>query len=422
MIDKTQPKVSVRIPAYNHVKYIRECLNSVLEQTFQDLEIIITDDGSTDGTADAIREYKDPRIKLNVFAQNQGCACAVADCVKRASGRYIANLCSDDAWEKDKLEKQVSFLDRNPSYDAVFTKVKLIDENSNAILSKDHFYATAFEVENRSKEEWLHYFFFEGNCLCIPSVLIKKEVYEALEYQDKRMAGLPDFDLWVKYCLEHELYIIDEKLTKFRLRDHEANTSGDRLENHIRGQFEYKQLLNHFLKIGDVETFKRAFPEYSRYPGPLTHELIPYFLGRMAYDTGRGFQRLWGLETLFQLMKDEKTADLLHRQCGFNYTDLHRMAAGADVFGLGKDRKIGELNNTINRLNESIREQQRTIDGLNSHIAEQGSAIHECTRRAEDLQAEIETIYKTKSWRITKPLRSLIGILGKTGRKNEQNH
>ena len=100
------PRVSVRIPAYNHGKYILECLQSVLEQTFQDFEIVITDDGSTDDTVEIIRSFSDPRIHLEVFPENRGLTSTVANCCRRAKGEYIANLCSDDAWEKDKLEKQ----------------------------------------------------------------------------------------------------------------------------------------------------------------------------------------------------------------------------------------------------------------------------------------------------------------------------
>ena len=153
------PKISVRIPAYNHEKYIRECLDSVLNQTFQNFEIVITDDGSTDRTADIIREYNDPRIKLVVFENNQGSASAIANALQRASGEYVANICSDDMWELDKLEKQVYFLENNPDIDAVFTRVQLIDEDSNPFVDEKNIYFHVFEEPNRTRDEWLRLFF-----------------------------------------------------------------------------------------------------------------------------------------------------------------------------------------------------------------------------------------------------------------------
>lgn len=376
------PKVSVRIPSYNHEKYIRECIDSVLNQTFQDFEIVITDDASTDGTADIIREYRDPRIKLYVFKQNQGCTCAVADCVKRCRGEYIANLCSDDAWEKDKLEKQVAFLEKNPGFGAVFTKVKIIDEDGCDFDNENHFYFRAFDVENRPREQWLRYFFLNGNCLCIPSVMIRREIYQSMHCQDKRMANLADFDLWVRFCMEHELYILDDKLTKFRVRSNEANASGNRLDTQIRSRFEYKQILDNYLQINDINFIKRIFPEYDEFidKESLTPELIPYLLGKIALSTSRQFQQLWGLETLFKLMGNEEIAELLSDSCGFRYTDLHRIASQTDVYGIGNameaDKLYGQLQN---------------------------------------LQGQIQLMLDSRSWRWTKPLRVFRSMLPRSG-------
>lgn len=324
-----RPKVSVRIPSYNHEKYIRECMESLLKQSFQDFEIMITDDGSTDRTAVIIREFSDPRIKLEIFSENQGSAAAIANCTQRSQGDYLANLWSDDLWEKDKLEKQVRFLDDHPEYAAVFSKVQFIDDDSKEINDDNN----VFDVANRSAEEWLNYFFYHGNCLCNPSVMIRKNVYEELVGQDKRLAGMGDFDLWVRLCLKSEIHIIDTKLTRFRLRAKQANASGNRLENHIRCHFEQKQILNNFLAIDDVERLLKIFPECEKY-GRLAPKLIPYFLGRLAWDTGEDNKQLWGLEIIFNLMADESTARLLQQNCSFSYVNLHQLAMLTDPYKL----------------------------------------------------------------------------------------
>jgi glycosyltransferase involved in cell wall biosynthesis len=120
------PAVSVVIPAWNAAKYIREAATSVLAQTFRDLELIVVDDGSTDGTADVVRAEPDSRIRLITqpnagpsAARNRGCRAA-------RSSRYIAFLDADDTWDADKLRQQVAFLDANRNCGAVGTLVRYV--------------------------------------------------------------------------------------------------------------------------------------------------------------------------------------------------------------------------------------------------------------------------------------------------------
>ncbi|MBE0600307.1 MAG: glycosyltransferase, partial [Firmicutes bacterium] len=210
---KSQPLVSVRIPAYNHEKYMKKCLQSILDQTYQNFEIVIVDDCSSDGTVDVIRQFSDPRIKLAVHARNEGMNVTVEHIMRLCSGKYVANISSDDFWAPTKLEKQVEFLERNPFYDAVFTRVQPVGENGKRVGPLYSRLFSVFGCANRPQHEWLHFFFFSGNCLCNPSVMIKKDVYEAFGYQDKRMFSSSDFDLWVKFSFQHRFYILEDKLT-----------------------------------------------------------------------------------------------------------------------------------------------------------------------------------------------------------------
>ncbi|MCF3607567.1 glycosyltransferase [Planktothrix agardhii 1033] len=104
-------RVTVIIPTYNQDSYISEAIDSVLNQTYQDFEIVITNDGSTDQTLQIIQGKKDPRIRYFSFDQNQGVSTAANHCIRQARGELIAILDSDNIFLPDKLEKQVSFLD-----------------------------------------------------------------------------------------------------------------------------------------------------------------------------------------------------------------------------------------------------------------------------------------------------------------------
>src|SRR5215207_6745619 len=156
------PSVSVIIPAYNHEKFVAECIQSVLNQTFQDFEIIITDDASTDRTVEIIESFDDSRIKLFKHSKNQGVSIAANNCILHAGGRYIAWLSTDDAWYPEKLEIQVRYLDEHPEIGGAFGKAAWIDESGNLITDNSFPYLDVFNVPNRSRVEWLRYFFLTG--------------------------------------------------------------------------------------------------------------------------------------------------------------------------------------------------------------------------------------------------------------------
>jgi glycosyltransferase involved in cell wall biosynthesis len=108
------PAISVIVPALNVEAYIGQAVRSVLEQTFQDFEIIIVDDGSTDGTRDVIRQFKDSRIKLLIHERNRGVCEARNTGIKVARGIWIAPLDGDDAWRKDRLESLINVAEDHP--------------------------------------------------------------------------------------------------------------------------------------------------------------------------------------------------------------------------------------------------------------------------------------------------------------------
>lgn len=106
-------KVSIIIPLYNEEKYIKDAINSILEQDYSNYEIIVIDDGSTDNSYNIVNNIKDKRIKLFRFKKNKGVGEARNLGIKKASGDYLAFLDADDYWEKDKLKKQVNFMEKN---------------------------------------------------------------------------------------------------------------------------------------------------------------------------------------------------------------------------------------------------------------------------------------------------------------------
>jgi glycosyltransferase involved in cell wall biosynthesis len=327
------PLVSVIIPSYNHGKFIAECIQSVFDQSFQDFEIVITDDGSTDQTIKIIEEINDPRISLYKFKVNQGASVAANNCISKSSGKYIAMLSSDDAWHPEKLAVQVDFLNTHTDIAAVFGKVDWIDEFNNITVNSNFPYKNTFDFKNRSRFEWLNHFFNKGNCLCHPCSMVRRDCYADVGFLNPAFASLPDFDLWVRICLKYDIYVLDLPLIKFRRLSNESNASGDKTENHFRSRFENKQILDNYLKLKDEKEILLVFPEAEKY-GPIRKELLPFFLGRMAIDSGIDYKILWGLEKIYNLLLQESTSEILKVAYNFSFRDFLNYSKILDPFNI----------------------------------------------------------------------------------------
>ena len=124
--------VSIIMPTYNCAKFIGKTIESVIAQTYENWELIIVDDCSKDNTEEVVSEYKDNRIKYHRLENNSGAAVARTEAMKKASGRYMAFLDSDDLWKKDKLEKQLEFMNKN-NYNFTCTEYEQIDEEGHKL-------------------------------------------------------------------------------------------------------------------------------------------------------------------------------------------------------------------------------------------------------------------------------------------------
>ncbi len=311
------PRVSIIIPSYNHERFVGRAVASVLTQTYQDFEIVITDDASADGSVDILSSYarQDPRIKLFVNRFNYETH-AVNHCIQHASGEYIAMLSSDDEFHPTKLERQVDFLDRHPEVAAVFTQVRIIDEQNRDLADPSNAYSTIFQEPNRSRHAWLRRFYFQGNCLCHPSVLIRRSVYETLGVYNPLMGALDDLDMWVRICLHHEIHVLGDTLVNFRIRDAQANVSADTPENLRRGYFETIKILDHFVSSEALVQLPLIFPEFAEQLADASDAVKRHVLADAALATGQPAHRFWGIGLLYELLSQPDTRRQLSHRIG----------------------------------------------------------------------------------------------------------
>lgn len=351
-------KVTVILTSYNHEGSIQEAIDSVLNQTFKDFELIIWDDASTDNSWDIIQSYTDSRIRSFRNEKNLG-AGNLKRAIAKVKSRLIAVHHSDDSWELDKLEKQVAYLEQNLDVGAVFTWANIIDEDGMPFKDKNHLYYGIFDQPNRTRYEWLNHFFYHGNALCHPSVLIRKDVYDDVGMYPNGMALMQDFDMWLRVLLRYEIHVIPERLVRFRVHKNEANSSGNRPENRVRGQFEYLQLLNNYRSIGSFQELVKVFPEEASPFARNGHEDVDYVLGMIAVnaDLPHMFVKLFGLTLLFEVINDLERAKNIKEIYGFSRRDFLALSAKYDVFSI---EAIIDLHERIRNLESLLDEIQNS--------------------------------------------------------------
>lgn len=386
---KKSPKVSVIIPIYNHGKFIGRAIQSILDQSFKDFEIVITNDGSNDNTLSEINKYKDPRIKLLCFDRNKGMGMAMNNCIRNSSGKYIASLNADDTCSSDRLSKQSKFLDDHKSIGAVFSYANIIDDNDKQI--NDHIFYKTFRQKNRSRFEWLHRFFYEGNCLCHPSAMVRKKCYDDIGLYDGRFQQIQDLELWVRLCMKYDIHIIPEELSNFRIISGEANVSSNTPEKNNRFYWESIKVLYHFLKL-EKDELMLIFPEIKkRFYKTFDKQFLPYYLAMIALEIEDPRFRFYAINLLCDLIKNEKIVDRLENLYNFNYSSFIKISGELDTFNiLELDRRA------------------KVIENQNKTIGEQNKIIIEGKNRATELEREIKSIKSSGIWKIKETYKKII--------------
>jgi glycosyltransferase involved in cell wall biosynthesis len=195
MVDST-PLVSYIVASYNYEKFIGKTIRSILDQTMDDLEIVVIDDESSDLSRDVVRSFDDSRIRFYVNDRNMGPAWTYNRGTGLARGTYVTCLDSDDWIEPQKTEQQLDYFRRYSGVDIVGTYVKIFDKDGNR-----HPYAEDVEKKvNQPRdldrlETWI-----DENYLSAPSVMFARALHDRIGLRDATMIRASDYELWTRAC------------------------------------------------------------------------------------------------------------------------------------------------------------------------------------------------------------------------------
>lgn len=227
-------KVSVIIPTYNREKTILRAVQSVLDQTYTNLEVLVIDDGSTDGTAEIVKGIGDDRVKYVVLEQNGGQSMARNIGVEMAEGEWIAFQDSDDCWHNNKLETQIEYIKENPQFSLVYC------------MSMNYFQSGATLVVPAAPlpevmEGKMIFTLLRRNVIDTPTMFMRKECFLNVGGFDTAYKALEDWEFVLRFAKEYEIgYIPEVLMDSYMLNDGVSSNIGAYYEGRCRMLGQYK--------------------------------------------------------------------------------------------------------------------------------------------------------------------------------------
>ncbi|RFC49185.1 MAG: Glycosyltransferase involved in cell wall bisynthesis [Verrucomicrobia bacterium] len=210
------PRVSIVIPSYNSAKYLPETLQSVLQQDYQDFEVIVVNDGSTDDTESWFAAHvSDPRLRL-ITQANQGPSTARNTGIAASRGEYIAFLDSDDLWHPTKLTKQLEILDGDPHAAMVYCWLANIDHLGNPTGKIRRYFSEGMVWPELIKHNFIG---------CGSNAMVRRRCFDDLGLFDPATTGIEDWDMWLRIADHHPFRVIREPLVYYR--QHPASLSNN---------------------------------------------------------------------------------------------------------------------------------------------------------------------------------------------------
>jgi alpha-1,3-rhamnosyltransferase len=205
------PLVSIIVSSYNHEKYIEECILSIVNQTYSNIELIVIDDGSTDRSPEILQRLQKQYGFFLEIQTNQGLSKTLNKAIRTyATGKYIAGSASDDYLVLDRIEKQVNYMENHPEYALTFGKVYMVDENSQIIEGLQIIDPVIDPVESVKFESLI-----ERDCIPSGSVMLRRDVWdECGGYNENTI--VEDLDMWLKITFKYAICYLDDYFAYYR--------------------------------------------------------------------------------------------------------------------------------------------------------------------------------------------------------------
>lgn len=269
------PYFSVIIPLYNKAPYVAKTIESVLRQTFNDYELIIIDNGSTDGSNEIVSKYSDPRIQIVRLDENVGVSNARNKGVALSTAPYVTFLDADDWWEPTFLEEMAGLIERHPNA-GIYGSGYWIIKNGKKRLAP-------IGVEDDFKEGNINYCQVYAKTLCMPltsiTIAMPRKIFDESGGFKSHLKLGEDFDLWIRIALKHNVVFLNKPLSNYN-QDVDVTYRGT---HHLRDPKEH-MLWN----LGYLEPLEKTNSDYKQLVDNLrTYSLLPYLVTKQYHNAAQ---------------------------------------------------------------------------------------------------------------------------------------
>ena len=386
--------VSVIMPNYNGETFIEEAISSVLCQTYNNLELIIVDDGSTDKSRELVANIKDRRIRP-VFLSSNGHICNALNIgLDTAQGEYIARIDSDDIWEPCKLEKQLNILETKSEVGACFSWVNIIDDENIIINDDERELYYLFKQENKDRVSHIRELFFRGCNLCHPTVLMRKTLVEQVGLYDYSFVQIQDYDYWLRLLLRTDIYIVEEELVRYRrCQDASKNISGNTDLANVRSLNENmlmkSKFVNNLTNLQFEAIFRNDFVNVDANSDAELECEKAFLLVNSFEKTAR--YPVNGVYRLSELLNQKITRKILNQEYHFSDKDFYKLMSQHIFYDYILERNASELD-------------QKKKDV--AYLVGENEFLKAELKKKQEL---IDSFMASKSWYLTQPLRVASG-------------
>lgn len=315
-----KPLVSVFIPYYNDEKYLKQSIESVLNQTYENFELILLNHATTDSCREIAHSYNDSRIKHIDIPKNYGAGGGILfeTMLNASTGKYVKPFCADDKMLPDCLEKLVNYMENNQNIDFAFGNLEYINEQDKNLNENWFNQRSGFSINN-TEEDLIRLYVLNGISM-LPYIgsIAKTEILKSISY-NYSFIMMFDMSIWFSLlCKGYKIGYLEEIVTKYRIHENQVSTIQKEKWALQVSCFERSLFWEILFLIEDVEFIKKIFPNNALKEKLKEKKDIPFYITTSVFDSYHPMSYI----VLSKMLNDKEYMEHLENSFGFGVKEL----------------------------------------------------------------------------------------------------